>query len=41
LKAETNQLTGVALNGKKKATVDTHRGGKIRVIERKPPSELI
>lgn len=31
LKAETNQLTGVALNGKKAiATVDTHRGGKTK-----------
>ena len=40
LKAETNQLTGVAFNAKK-ATVDTHRGGKTRVIEEKPPSELV
>ena len=36
LKAETNQLTGVGLNGKKAiaTTVDTHRGGKTRVIEK-------
>ena len=33
LKAETNQLTGVALNGKK-ATVDTHRGGKTRLLRK-------
>lgn len=39
LKAETNQLTGVVFNGKK-ATVDTHRGGKTRVIEKKTSSKL-